>query len=894
MDFDPLLIILAIAGIALYFRLSRRLDKLESDNARMKAALTGAAPMAEPDTLDQTEPETIAGSPTAKPAAGPWQKTTTAAPIPNTPPKPPRRAPEFFVFTQNNASAFLRWIRENWFYAVSAASLGLAGIFFVQYGIENGLLPPAARVAAAAIFGLALIGAAEFIRRRSGDHEGVNTAYIPSVFAAAGIMSLNGAAYSAYALYGLISPGIGFAVMLGIALMAIVLGWFYTSALAAMGLIGAFAAPFIMGDAADVPNAGFFYGYIALVTLAGLTIDTIKRWAWVSVLALLGGLGAAFFSFSKGLGSLEYAAFLAVIAIAACTIPTRSLMPHHRGPGLTQVIRKRFAVLPDFPIRLAILAIVLTAPQMVLQLQFGEAEFWGTAAICTGLFVLIAGIWRSYSIQELALIPLGTFLALLVLSPLQNHVVVDQIPVPQSGLEQARVSWNTTLISLIGLGVLATLSATYRSLSAKPRNLFWAAVASSAAPITVVILEIWWRGPSGMSPLNWALFPAALAAGLIVIAQRFAHQDGAPGHRTALALLGTLAMWSLAATIVLTDAALVITLAATVAVATFLDKRFNLRLINLFVQAATLTVGYLLLLRAELLMEQDAGLWRVILEYLITFGLLAFALQVLVALKRHATVAVVESTLWSHFAIFCGILTFRALTDLIPPLEDQGPAIIGLVVSVLLVLMASQLYRRAKMPNLKWLRAILAGFFAGAALILLFVSTLALNPVIGFFPFVVGPPIVNSLMLAYLLPAVVLLVIARNFQLPRWLRITMNTLSAALATLYVGLAIRHFWLGPNIKESQGVHPYELYSYTVALILLGAVLIYLSISRQSNAIRIAGLAVIGLATLKVFLIDASGLDGLTRVFSFLALGLSLAGLAWLNRWSQQHINKASDA
>ena len=35
---------------------------------------------------------------------------------------------------------------------------------------------------------------------------------------------------------------------------------------------------------------------------------------------------------------------------------------------------------------------------------------------------------------------------------------------------------------------------------------------------------------------------------------------------------------------------------------------------------------------------------------------------------------------------------------------------------------------------------------------------------------------------------------------------------------------------------------------------------------------------------VGLIDASGLSGLTRVFSFLALGLSLAALAWLNRWA----------
>ena len=31
-----------------------------------------------------------------------------------------------------------------------------------------------------------------------------------------------------------------------------------------------------------------------------------------------------------------------------------------------------------------------------------------------------------------------------------------------------------------------------------------------------------------------------------------------------------------------------------------------------------------------------------------------------------------------------------------------------------------------------------------------------------------------------------------------------------------------------------------------------------------------------------------LEGLTRVFSLLVLGLSLAGLAWLNRWTQEQV------
>jgi uncharacterized membrane protein len=66
--------------------------------------------------------------------------------------------------------------------------------------------------------------------------------------------------------------------------------------------------------------------------------------------------------------------------------------------------------------------------------------------------------------------------------------------------------------------------------------------------------------------------------------------------------------------------------------------------------------------------------------------------------------------------------------------------------------------------------------------------------------------------------------------------------------------------------------------------IGAGLLYQAIARNSVVLRRAAMAVIGLTVAKVFLIDVAGLTGLTRVFSLLALGLSLAGLAFLNRWA----------
>ena len=180
---------------------------------------------------------------------------------------------------------FLGWIGENWFYAVSAVSLALAGLFLVQYGMENGFLPPAARVAVALAFGASLIGGGEFIRRRFGEGEDSTTAYLPSVFSGAGIVSLFGGVLSARMLYGLIGAETALAGMVVVALIALVLGWFYGPLLAAVGIIGAYGATFVLGGSGS--DATPLLAYFAIVAAVGLGVDTLRRWAWVSVLTVV-------------------------------------------------------------------------------------------------------------------------------------------------------------------------------------------------------------------------------------------------------------------------------------------------------------------------------------------------------------------------------------------------------------------------------------------------------------------------------------------------------------------------------------------------------------------------------------------------------------------------------
>jgi uncharacterized membrane protein len=206
-------------------------------------------------------------------------------------------------------------------------------------------------------------------------------------------------------------------------------------------------------------------------------------------------------------------------------------------------------------------------------------------------------------------------------------------------------------------------------------------------------------------------------------------------------------------------------------------------------------------------------------------------------------------------------------------------------------MMLVQLYRAGFGGSLRKLRlgiAGVAGLIAGARLL---VAAGPSNPLFSYSPeypegLVYGPMVLDSLMLAYGVPGLMLLAAAWRLKaLDQRVRIGFAGVGVALFALYVGLEIRRFWQGDWLGAS-GVMQGELYTYTLALMLVGAGLFYQAIARRSVMLRRVAMAVVGLTVAKVFLLDASGLTGLTRVVSLLGLGLSLAGLAWLNRWAGQ--------
>ncbi|MBI1173313.1 DUF2339 domain-containing protein [bacterium] len=793
------------------------------------------------------------------------------------------------VLRADRASAFGAWMRRNWVYTVSAASLALAGVFLVQYGVQNGLLPPAARVLVAMVFGAALIVAAEWLRRRSGDDEGSSTAYLPSVFAGAGLVAIFAATVAARQLYDLIGPLPALVLHVATAAVAVGLGWFYGPLLVAVGLIGATAAPFLVGSGSAATP--LLYAYFALVAATGLAVDAIRRWAWVSALALVLGYAGGFLMLQFGAGELGWQVFVVGLAVLAIALPVLSLVPEHPGPTvLSAMIAKGAEGWPVFPARLAAGSVLVSS--LALMTLPGETASLGLSTYqALTVLALLLLLWadRAEGLADLALLPAAAL-------PLRLALDLTQAwPLSQSFLSQAialRAPESAPPLTVTWLALMAgAVSAAFalRALRGGPSALFHALAAVLVAPVALAVLELFWQPALVLGPWGWSVHAMSAAAAMVALAERYARKDGADHRRAAYATLSALALIALSLFVLTTATALTLSLAVLVAVAAALDQRFTLREMGVFIQIAVVVLGYRLVVDPGIDWALHAPLLPMLLAFAGAVAAEVAALVLLSALPRPMTKGVLESAAPALVAVLFNVLVARALVGPDGDFTTQTSHSATLHALPWLAMSLVQLYRANLGGPLRRLRLAVASLAGVAACAGLFAAVGPLNPLFAS-PYddplvtVIGPLLLDTLALAYAMPGLILMLAAFRVGLPARFAYGLLGAGAVLMALYAGLEIRRFWQGDFLGQP-GVLQNELYSYTVALTLLGAGLLYQAIARRSVLLRRIGMAIITLTIAKVFLLDASGLSGLTRVFSFLGLGLSLAGLAWLNRWAE---------
>ena len=106
-------------------------------------------------------------------------------------------------------------------------------------------------------------------------------------------------------------------------------------------------------------------------------------------------------------------------------------------------------------------------------------------------------------------------------------------------------------------------------------------------------------------------------------------------------------------------------------------------------------------------------------------------------------------------------------------------------------------------------------------------------------------------------------------------------LAAFLAALIVGVAlmVRQVFHGAILTGSD-MPIAEFYGYSLAGLVVSIGLLLAGIRLPDKALRLAGLLLLTAAIAKVFLIDASELEGVLRILSFLGLGVALIGIGRL--------------
>lgn len=894
-----LLAVLAIpvGVIVLWVRVARLLRetaglkaRLEAAEARLVAVEARRLPEAGPDAVPDAIPgpwqgqakDTVAVSPVPEAMiAEVAPRVEVVPPVEMMPPNSPEpvapgpRAPGL-------VARFGAWITENWVYAVSGVSLALAGVFLVQYGMERGFLPPAMRVLLGIGFGLGLIYAGERVRRGFGDGEASSTAYLPSVFSGAGLVSIFAAILAARQMYGLIGPELTFVALVATAAGAMVLGWFHGPLLAALGLVGATLSPFVVGGNSD--SVDWLQGYFLLVGAVGLAVDAVRRWAWVSGLAVgLPVLAGLLLFFGSG-GGVE-ALFMAVTALAllAVGIPALRLFPDHAGPTVLNVaFIQKGGGRPIFPVLLA-WATVGVAVWLLLWLVPGPG--WGLlpflllAGLGIGLALWVGG---APGLHDLPLLPAAGFVALVAMAPEQGtemfwrfrDAAIDLRP-PETG-----APFTVTWLLVLAAGLSVALAWRARAEAVHPVILSIAA--ALAAPVTALVLELTWPVSAVVGAYPWALQVMALAAVMVALAVQFARWDAGELRRAAHFVLSALSLIALALFLILSHAALSLGLAVLVAVAAGLDRRLRLPEMALAVQAGVMLLGWRMAIDPGLIWAIDAPLMAAVAAYVGPLLGMGAALWLLPRAGRDAARAFAESGIALALVLLADVLIFRWLAGGtgLPPEAHWAAALLALP---WLVMALVQLYRvklGGRLAVLRYGLAAVSGVIWGLGAL---VTVTLLNPVLTG-DAVRGPLVLDSLFVAYGVAGGVILLARRWLgHLPLWLRRGLDGIGVALVAIYAGLEIRRFWRGDDLSVPGTSQP-ELYSYTIALLLLGAVLLWQAIARNSVGLRRVALGLIGLTVAKVFLVDAGGLSGLMRVFSFLALGLSLAGLAWLNRWA----------
>lgn len=817
--------------------------------------------VAPPAASDVVPPPLIPDVESIAPAAAPAPEIAAAPPAAPSPLPPPDRGFEETVGT--------RWVV--W---IGGLTLALGGFFMVRYSIDAGLLGPGVRTILGGLFALALLVAGEWTRRKESISaiEALPVANIPAILTAAGTAVAFATVYAAYALYGFLVPATAFVLLGMVALATLAAALLHGPALAGLGVVGAFATPVLVSS--ERPDFWALYVYLAIVTAASFGLARVRLWRWLAVTTIAFALLWTLPCLQCGPSMVAPHAFhvIAGFALAALLVVCGFLFgppanegeiePISSGSLAAYLAGATLIVLNSFHADAAMIAFGLLVAGSLFVAWRSDAATGAVGAAAALVFVVFAE-WAIRANAETLVLPGGP-LAGIGPSATDGSVSLHLV---------------TAAIFAAGFGLAGFLAQGRAFGAAIP--VIWAA-ASVFVPLALLV-ALYARIAHLDQSIPFAILAVLLAAAFAAATEILCKHDERPGLQAGIALYatGALAALALALTFALEKGWLTIALALMSAGTAWVSLqrpiRFLRSLAAILAGIVVLRIGY-----EPRIVGDAVGATPIFNWLLLGYGIPAASFWAgSIFLRRHGDDAPLR-TVESAAILFTVLLAFMEIRHAVNSgdvyFTSAGLTEVALQVCVALAMAIGLERLRLRTGSVVHnAGAVLLTVFAGLAA----VGGLLLLEQPLLWTIDVGGRFINLLLLAYALPAVLALLLSYAVAGHRPAAYG-NTLAAGaliLALTYVTAEVRRLYHGSMmvVGETSGA---EQYSYSIAWLAFGVILLGIGILANSQRARLASAAVIALTILKAFLVDMSALTGVYRALSFMCLGMVLVAIGWL--------------
>lgn len=821
-----------------------------------------AAAEAPAATATSMEPPPATAEP---PAEQPHEPGAAAPAIP--PSAPPQAATQPGNLEDALTSRWLVWL--------GAVAIALAGVFLVKYAIERDLLTPTTRVTLGLLLGLSLAVAGEALRRRplSRAIAAVRPDYVPPALTASGLFVAFASIYSAYGVYALIGPLAAFVGLAAVALFSVGLSLLQGRFVALLGLLGGFATPALI--VTPHPSAWALFGYLLIVECACLAVARYQAWWWLALATLA---GAALWPFLWMLESswqsadaLPLGLYLLLTAAAFFTLRLGLEVPETSGDWLSELREWNMSE------RAVLIAGCVVAVILIVMAEF--AAYNSISLVIFGLSIalyLFAARWeRPFDI--LAVVSAAAALVILAAMPVPAKVTLPS-PLLHSPLIPVSLAYFATTAGIYA-GIFAV--AGFVALWGARRPAIWAGV-SAAVPVLALAIAYWRIVDFGVD-LQWAAIATVLSLVNLFAAERVERYRAAKGLDVSLGLYAgaVVACLSLAAAMSLRQAWLTVALSLQLPALGLIGRKVPVQAIRILAGIVAGIVLVRLALNYNILFY-PLGAPTLFNWILYGYGVPAaacfFAAREFRKIKDDWLVAVLEAAALA-FAVLLVSLEIRLFVAGSLDALHYGLLEQSLQSIAWLAIGSGLAIRDGRSANV--ISHYGARLLLGAAAVQIVLLQLLVSNPLWSGEAVGSVPLLNVLSLAYLVPAAFAFAVSYSARdsLPE--RALAGAAIAGFVLLFadVSLEVRRAYQGA-VLSAGATSDAELYTYSAVWLVFGAALLALGLTWKQPLMRYASLAVFAIVSIKVFLIDMSGLTGLYRVASFLGLGLSLVAIGYL--------------